>query len=263
MSVTPAPDGSIRIASDVIVVGGVAAYNADGSQFAFTARPADGSSGPDVYVWDTSDTEARAVTTGGRSILAGWDGLDLLVSRVVDGRPHTLAVSPQGTEKGEHGSDAWLPSVAPDGQHAVWWDGSIRLAADGVTWVPGEGRLVIGSWPDGAVDAQVLERDPGTTWDVRWAPDGGYVAVWMAGKDARDAGRLSLYALDPETGRANLDEPLLPEEQAFAGFSLENGRLVYSVPGADGNPTMWVFGWEGHAVGKVELSGEGGGTVVR
>ena len=263
VTVTPAPDGSIRIASDVIVVGEVAAYNADGSRFAFTARPADGSAGPDVYVWDTSDTEARAVTTGGRSILAGWDGSDLLISRVVDGRPHTLAVGPRGREKGEHGDDAWLPSVAPDGKYAVWWDGSVGLADDGVTWVPGKGRLVIGSWPGGADEAQVLERGTGTAWDVRWAPDGRVVAVWMAGKDARDAGRLSLYALDPETGRANLDNPLLSDERAFAGFSLENGRLVYSAPGADGDPTMWVFGWDGDTVGKVELPGEAGGTVVR
>ena len=78
--------------------------------------------------------------------------------------------------------------MAPDGKHAVWWDGSVRLAADGVTWVPGKGRLVIGSWPDGADDAQVLERGTGTAWDVHWAPDGRVVAVWIAGKDARDAG---------------------------------------------------------------------------
>ena len=114
MAVTPAPDGTIQIASDVIVVGGVAAYNADGSRFAFTARPADGSAGPDVYVWNTSDTEARAVTTGGRSILAGWDGSDLLVSRVVDDRPHTRRREPaEWREKDEHGNDAWLPGVAP------------------------------------------------------------------------------------------------------------------------------------------------------
>ncbi len=264
VAVTPAPDGSIQIASDVILVGGVAAYNADGSRFAFTARPADGSAGPDVYVWDTSDTEARAVTTDGRSILAGWDGSDLLVSRVVGDRAHTLAVNPRnGREKGEHGNDAWLPSVAPDGKHAVWWDGSVRLAADGVTWDPGKGRLVIGSWPDGGDDAQVLERGAGSEWDVRWAPGGKVVAVWMAGKDARAAGRLSLYALDPETGRANLDEPLLENERAFAGFSLETGRLAYTAPGDDGEPAMWVFGWDGDITGKVELPGEAGGTVVR
>ncbi len=264
VAVTPAPDGTIQIASDVIIVGGVAAYNADGSQFAFTARPADGSAGPDVYVWNISDAEARAVTTGGRSILAGWDGSDLLVSRVVDGRPHTLAVSPRsGAEKDERGNDAWLPGVAPDGTHAVWWDGSVRLATDGVTWVPGEGRLVIGAWPDRADDAQVLDRGAGTAWDVHWAPDGKVVAVWIAGSDAGDAGRLSVYALDEATGRVNLQAPLLDSQRAFAGFSLEEGRLVYTAPGADGAPTVWVFGWDGDIVGKVEIPGEAGGTVVR
>ena len=154
----------------------------------------------------------------------------------MDGRPHTLAVSPRsGAEKGEHGRDAWLPAVAPDGKQAVWWDGKVRLAADGVTWVPGNGRLLIGAWPDGANDAQVLDRGAGKAWDVRWAPDGTAVAVWIAAEDAGDAGRLSLYALDPETGRANLDKPLLENERAFGGFSLETGRLAYTAPGADGD----------------------------
>jgi hypothetical protein len=264
VTVTPAPDGKIQIASDVIVVGSVAAYNADGSRFAFTARPADGSAGPNVYVWDTSDTQARAVTTDGSSMLAGWDGRDLLVSRVVDGRPMTLAVNPRsGAVKGEHGHDAWLPSVAPDGSQAVWWDGTVRLAADGVTWVPGKGRLVIGAWPNGGGDVQVLDRGAATAWDVRWAPDGTAVAVWVSGEDASDAGRLSLYALDPETGQANLEKPLLEDERAFAGFSLETGRLAYTAPDVDGHRAMWVFGWDGDASGKVELPDEAGGTVVR
>ncbi len=138
-----------------------------------------------------------------------------------------------------------------------------ELAADGVTWHPGNGRLVIGTWPDGGDDAQVLERGAGTAWDVRWAPDGKVVAVWIAGRDTGDTGRLSLYALDPETGRANLEAPLLENELAFGGFSLEKGRLVYTAPDADGAPTVWVFGWDGDIVGKVELPGEAGGTVVR
>ena len=87
MAVTPAPDGTIQIASDVIVVGGVAAYNADGSRFAFTARPADGSAGPDVYVWDTSETERPRGDHGPPVRLRGLGWADLLVSRVVDDRP--------------------------------------------------------------------------------------------------------------------------------------------------------------------------------
>ncbi len=46
VEVTPAPDGTIEIASNVVVVGGIASYDADGTHFAFTARPSDGSAGP-------------------------------------------------------------------------------------------------------------------------------------------------------------------------------------------------------------------------
>ena len=180
MTVTPAPDGTIQIASDVIVVGGVAAYNADGSRFAFTARPADGSAGPDVYVWDTSDTQARAVTTGGRSIFAGWDGSDLLVSRVVDDRPHTLAVNPRsGVEKDEHGNDAWLPGRGTRrqarrvvGRQA---SGSPRTASPGFPtragWSSAPGRTA-------RTTPRCSTAAPAAAWDVRWAPDGKVVAVW-------------------------------------------------------------------------------------
>ena len=74
VEVTPTTDGAIEIASDVVVVGSVAAYNDDGSRFAFTARPADGSAGPDVYVWNPSDARARAVTDDHASGLRGLAG---------------------------------------------------------------------------------------------------------------------------------------------------------------------------------------------
>ena len=46
VEVSPAPDGALEIASGVVVVGSASAYSPDGTQFAFTARPADGSAGP-------------------------------------------------------------------------------------------------------------------------------------------------------------------------------------------------------------------------
>lgn len=257
VTVTPEPDGAIRIASDVVVVGSVAAYNEDGSRFAFSARPADGSTGPDVYVWDTADTRARAVTTDHRSIFAGWDGRDLLVSRVTRGQPQTLAVSARGIERGEHGADAWLPTVSPDGTRAVWWDGTVTLDDDGVTWRPDEGRLVLGSWPGDAADAQVLARGI-RDWEVAWDPDGTAVVTWTG--QGKRAGRLNVYSVDPATGRADLDAPLLEDESAYAGFAVEHGRVVFKAPGKGGEPTVWMVGWDGDEVGRVELPG---GTVIR
>ncbi len=265
VAVTPAPDGALEIASDVIVVGSVSGYNADGSRFAFTARPADGSAGPDVYVWNTDDAVARAVTTDHQSVLAGWDGRHLLVSRLVDGEPRTYTMNAKSGEiLAEHGRAAWLPTVAPAGDRAAWWDGSVRLAGDGVTLVPDKGRLVVGTWPDPAGEEQVLAKGSIADWQVRWAPDGSAVAVWTGGKRSSDTGVLDLYAVDPKTGRVLLDTPLLDGAAAFEGFSLDTGRLAWSNPGNGGDRTVHVLAWEGDTVlGGMELPGEAGATVVR
>ncbi|MCI0582676.1 MAG: hypothetical protein L0227_07245 [Chloroflexi bacterium] len=80
---TTRPDGTLRILSDVIVVG-EAAYSEDGQWLAFSARPLDGSSGPDLYLWHVGiDGAAVAVTSDHRTFFAGWLGNRILASRVV------------------------------------------------------------------------------------------------------------------------------------------------------------------------------------
>ena len=265
IAVSPTPGGPLEIASDVIVVGSIAAYAPDGSMFAFTARPADGSAGPDVYVWTVGDAGARAVTTDHASVFSSWLDGRLLVSRVEDGKPVTVLVDPAtGAETPVDGDPTWRPSVAPRGQTAVWWDGTVKLADDGFTPVPGAGRLVLAAWPAGGASGkpQVLHAGPLTDWDVHWDEDGTVLAAWTTGKDAGAAGSLSLYALDAASGRADLDHPLLDGAPAFAGFSLEPGRLVWSAPADGGNTTVKVFAWSGDSPGTLELPAEQGATVV-
>ncbi len=76
----PTAAATRAIAEDVILVGGRAAYSPDGRWFAFSARPADASAGPDVYVWRVGDERSRAVTSDHAAVLAGWVGDRLLVS---------------------------------------------------------------------------------------------------------------------------------------------------------------------------------------
>ncbi len=87
---SPSPGGVVAIASDVIVVGETAAYSPDGAWFAFTARPADGSTGPDIYVWHVGDPAAHAVTTDHASEFSAWDD-----SFVVGSRAVPLSASPE------------------------------------------------------------------------------------------------------------------------------------------------------------------------
>ena len=80
MTPTPTPE-SIAIASDLIVIGQTAAYSPDGNWFAFTARPADESQGPDIYVWRVGSERAEPVTSDHHSVFASWADDQLVGSR--------------------------------------------------------------------------------------------------------------------------------------------------------------------------------------
>jgi hypothetical protein len=100
-SPSPSPAGPVAIASDVIVVGEAASYSPTGAWFAFSARPSDGTQGPDIYVWRTGDPAARIITADHGTVFSGWFG-DLIVAS----RPDPIAPA-----SGEPGAS---PTTAPD-----------------------------------------------------------------------------------------------------------------------------------------------------
>ncbi|HEY6571210.1 MAG TPA: hypothetical protein VIZ22_13020 [Candidatus Limnocylindrales bacterium] len=263
VEVTPGPDGAIEIARNVVLVGSAAGYSPDGSRFAFSARPAKGSAGPDVFVWRVGDRLAKAVTTDHGSQLAGWIGDRLLVSRVVDGKPRTSILDlDDGSERHVGDGAMWRPTVGPGRELATWWDGTVKQADDGITWVPDRGRLVLANWPDGS-DSQVLAEGAVTDWDVAWDETGTKLAVWVSRDDPGKPGKLSLYTVDEATGRPDLARPPLDGAPAYAGFALEPGRLAWSSPAAGGDTSVVVLGWSGNNFGKVTLPTENGATVLR
>jgi hypothetical protein len=105
---TPGPDGSRSILSGVIVVG-EAAYSPDGQWLAFSARPVDGTTGPDLYLWKTGDPGgANAVTADRRTFFAGWLGNMILASRVQPATPVDPFASPAAS-----GEPVIEPAVTP------------------------------------------------------------------------------------------------------------------------------------------------------
>jgi Putative zinc-finger/WD40-like Beta Propeller Repeat len=104
---TPAPSAAATLAilSNVTLVGDEAAYSPDGQWFAFSARPAGTSTGPDIYIWQAGWPAARAVTTDHGSVFSGWIDGQILASRAVPVEP---AASPS---PGGSGS----PEVSPRG----------------------------------------------------------------------------------------------------------------------------------------------------
>ncbi len=75
------PSSGHAIVTGVVIVGD-AAYSADGAWLAFSARPADGTTGPDLYTWHVGDDVAAQVTTDHRTFFSGWLGGRILANRV-------------------------------------------------------------------------------------------------------------------------------------------------------------------------------------
>lgn len=275
---TPAPMTAIRIATDVTVVG-APVYSPDGTQLAFSATPSSGGAGADIFVWTVGDGPARAITTDHGSWLAGWTSQGILVSRVDNGIPATFTLDPatsQATPVGPQG--AWLPSLSPSGTTAAWWSGTVKLAADGVTWLPDQGQLVLGAWPGSTPSApgssgtpasaiatapQVLATGPLDGWQVRWDETGSAMAVWVASAGAGANGQLTLYSVDPATGSPNFSSPMLDTTPANPDFSLRAGRLAWTTPSADGGQTVTVVAWSGSTVyPPMTVVADGKGTVI-
>ncbi len=125
---SPTPSGSIdpnapvAIATDVVIVGEAASYSSDGVWFAFSARPADGSQGPDIFVWQPGWQSAVPITHDHQSIFSSWVDGRILASRAVvesdDATP-----SPEPGESASPSVEATptptpTPSLAP-GESAV------------------------------------------------------------------------------------------------------------------------------------------------
>ena len=185
-SATPSPPvaGAIAIATDVVLVGEVG-YSPDGSWFAFSARPADGSTGPDVFVWQAGEATARPLTSDHGSVFSSWLGQRVLASSIVVDEPVTgepaasdpppstspvptasialatpvparsprivrseaILIDPASGASVIVGSGFWRPTVDPTGRYAVYFDGSLAVGPDGTGPRPAFGRLVLGDWP--------------------------------------------------------------------------------------------------------------------
>jgi hypothetical protein len=280
LSPTPSVAPSLAIASDIVLTGESAAFSADGSWFAFTARPADGSRGPDVYVWRVGDASARALTTDGSSVFGSWDGEQVVVSRpdattspAGTVSPVTVRIDPSTAEESPAGN-LWRPVVDPTRSRAIGWTGSIARSADGASWTPDIGKLELRGWTDRgerhandgqARDGLVVTDAATAGFDVRWDESGEWVAVWVADAADPSVGRLSLYHVSAGRGELELPEDAPAGVPALPGFSIGEGRLAWATPpGQDGEGSrIQIVAWNDDGVGTVESAPGEDLVVVR
>lgn len=185
----PTPPGAIEIATGVTVVGDVA-YSEDGRWLAFSAEPADGSTGPDLYLWTVGQQVATAVTSDHQTYFSSWHDGAVLASRVeIPGEPAApdASPSPDATSKpGKGNQGGGNQSGAKPRASAV-----PPTAAPAATFgVPGTSSGPGGSAPPSNVqgrpisfllDPESLERTDLTRGDV-WLPvldpSGRFVVYW-------------------------------------------------------------------------------------
>ena len=276
-SATPsATAGLIAIASGIEVVGESAAFSPDGTWFAFTARPGDQPTGADVYAWRVGSDKAVRVTDDGVSYFASWSRNEMIVSRPTDAaaatsEPASVRVDPVNGHERDAG-DGWRPAVDPTGKRAIVWVGTLKVADDGLGWVPDKGRLELRSWSDdGAGRSQGPERDRVVTesaprdFDVRWDETGEWVAVWVADGDDTVVGRLTLFHVDSEKDRLERVDGAPVDVRALPGFSMGDGRLAWATPRGQGGEgsRIQIAAWSKTDVGIVESDPGEDPVVIR
>ena len=282
---TPSPTAAaLAIVSDVTVVGDSAAFSPDGAWFAFTARPADGSTGPDIYLWRVGDERAQAVTSDHHSVFASWAGGLAIGSRpstavqmpvpeapspAPDLDPVTFALDPATGVETQLAIKGWRPAVAPTGDRAVIWKGSVSFSADGTTVTPATGGLVVADWSPDAGEivptGSAAGSGPFADFTVRWDESGTWLAVWLADLTDPTVGRLSLLHIDESTGEIDRPEAGPQDVPALPGFSIENGRLAWATPPSqDGEGSrVQIVAWTADGVGSIESAPGQEVVVVR
>ena len=255
----------IAIASGIEVVGESAAFSPDGTWFAFTARPGDGSGGPDVYAWRVGDEKAVPLTHDGASYFASWSGNEVIASRAsdpaaADAEPVTVRIDPSTASESDAG-ELWRPALDPTGRYAIAWDGTLHRAEGAQSWTPGDGTLELRGWTEdgpaeasGPAESRVVTDDAGADYDVRWDQTGEWVAVWIADEHDPAIGRLTLYHVDPDEGRIEVVDGAPEGVPALPGFSIGDGRLAWATPRGQGGEgsRIQIAAWSPSGVGIVE-----------
>ena len=181
---------------------GELAWSPDGSLLAFTLRPEAG--GTQAWLFSTEASGAVPLTAAGGApwFAASFDpgSATALWLSTFDGSGSVASyrVPLPGTPSAEVDPTAvadrtlpggFLPLVAPDGSHAIYWRGAMGSQPDDVRFVSGGMPYLAAVGADGtpATDAQQLFSDitlrgpdAFAAARVAWGPDSDAIAVWDA-----------------------------------------------------------------------------------
>jgi hypothetical protein len=222
------PTGGIEIASGVTIVGEAAYSPGDGDWLAFSARPSDNSTGPDLYLWRVGDPAAVPVTSDHRTYFSGWHEGRVLASRVL---PPTAGPGPSKT--GEPGVTT-APAASEPGASASTSAQTTTGASASLAAQP-TGKLTPDTTHGSQPSGMPRSRDPVTSGEAQTVS----------------------FLLDPATGittdlaRPNVWLPVVDPSGRFAAYW--SGTVVATEDGLGwqlGTGQLVLDGWSDVVAGE-------------
>ncbi len=260
----------VSILDDVHSAGAPPAWSRNGEVLAFSAMPADGRHGPDVYTWRQGDDVAQPVTNDHASYFASWSGRQVVASRLVGSDVQTVVIDPQTLEeRAVEGPQMWLPVVDPQRSNAVVWSGDLDLSDGQPSTVAGALYLVdwskLDPFRDSSASREGVELtpidpsrnpagEPVIDWHARWSSDGLVLGVWQADSPRASWGDLLVQSFDRDSGLLQTDDPIVNNKLAKRGFSLGDSRVAWVGRTADGSDTeLRIRTWGDGGVGDLRI----------
>jgi hypothetical protein len=266
------------------VVGRDPEFSADGSLVAFSARPVDHSTGPNVFIWRSGQEQARAVTSPHNAdLFAGWMGGKILVNEISAATATGSATAGSNmigttsflfdpatgdTEKIDR--PMLVAGVDPTGQSLVYWSGSVEFDPASGLWQPGKGDLYYDTWADLKLEPASFGPEPaaspGSTATVSAAPSlapspspsptAAPSSAATAAPSMLPETKGSPEPTAPAASPTNSPEPTqsaLPQRLSVAGMPASVQRWTVRWDTAGQNVAVWVADPGGLKIGRLSL----------
>lgn len=254
------------------IVGRNPEFSADGSLVAFSARPVDHSTGPDLFIWKSGDERAHAVTTGHADIFAGWFGHKIMVSEIAaatggaaTGGSTTIVTQsyifdPADGDTEKIDRPMLVAGVDPTGRYLIYWQGTVEFDPVTGLWQPGKGDLYFDSWANLILQPASLNPKPTSSADavasdsVAPSTSPGSIASPAGESPTATASTTATSALALPTSAAT-DAPSMepglagsPEPRTTSSLTPEPTQSalpqVVSVAGVPASVRRWAVRWD-------------------
>jgi hypothetical protein len=242
------------------IVGRGPEFSADGGLVAFSARPVDHSTGPDVFIWRSGQEQARAVTSRHADLFAGWFGQKILVSEIAAGtcadtaaggadtiKTTTCLFDPASGEIQRIDRPMLVAGVDPTGRYLVYWSGTVEFDTVSGLWQPGKGELYFDRWAD-------LTLDPASPGALATASPGSTATESVAPSRAPDLSPLPTAEPTTAASEAQSTHPGpqgSPEPSATVDISVQTPAptqsvlpQLLSVAVAPASVRLWAVRWD-------------------